>query len=124
VSHIVTIQTQVRDPAAIAAACRRLGLPPPIHRSVKLFNESATGLAVELPGWTYPVVCELTSGNLRYDDYGGRWGSQTELAKFLQSYAVEKARIEARKKGYTVSEQALTDGSVKLTIQVTEEGVA
>jgi hypothetical protein len=124
VSHIVTIHTQVRDPAAVAAACRRLGLPPPIHRSVKLFNESATGLAVELPGWSYPVVCELTSGNLRYDDYGGRWGSQTELEKFLQSYAVEKARIEARKKGYTVQEQPLSDGSVKLTIQVTEGGVA
>ena len=25
-SHIVSIQTQIRDPAAIAAACQRLGL--------------------------------------------------------------------------------------------------
>jgi hypothetical protein len=31
-------------------------------------------------------------------------------------YAVEKAKIEARKKGHTVSEQTLTDGSVKLQI--------
>ena len=30
-SHIVTIRTEVRDPAAVAAACRRLGLPEPVH---------------------------------------------------------------------------------------------
>jgi hypothetical protein len=118
-SHIVTIETQVRDPAAIAAACRRLGLPPPIQRTVKLFSDSATGLAVELPGWNYPVVCDVASGSLKFDNYEGAWGSQQELAKFLQSYAIEKARIEAHRKGYSVQEQALTDGSIKLTIQVT-----
>ena len=29
-SHIVTIQTKARDPAAVMAACQRLGLPAPI----------------------------------------------------------------------------------------------
>src|SRR5262245_51821635 len=48
-SHIVTVRTQVRDPAAVAAACHRLGLPPPQHRTVKLFSDTAEGLAVELP---------------------------------------------------------------------------
>ena len=117
-SHIVTIQTQVRDPAAIAAACLRLGLLPPVRRTVQLFSEAAEGLAVELPGWRYPVVCDVSSGNLKFDDYGGAWGDQQELAKFLQKYAVEKTRIEAHKKGHTVTEQSLTDGSIKLTIQV------
>jgi hypothetical protein len=32
---------------------------------------------------------------------------------------VEKAKAEARRVGHSVSEQALTDGSIKLTIQVT-----
>ena len=117
-SHIVTIQTQVRDPAAIAAACLRLGLPAPVRRTVQLFSEAAEGLAVELPGWRYPVVCDVSSGNLRFDDFGGAWGNRAELEKFLQSYAVEKARIEAHKRGHSVSEQSLTDGSIKLTIQV------
>jgi hypothetical protein len=31
-------------------------------------------------------------------------------------YAVEKAKIEARKKGFSVSEQVLNDGSIKLQI--------
>jgi hypothetical protein len=118
VSHIVTIHTQVRDAAAVAAACQRLGLPPPAERTVRLFSSSATGLTVELPGWNYPVVCDLASGSLKLDNYGGRWGSQAELEKFLQSYAVEKARIEARRQGHSVTEQPLSDGSIKLTIQV------
>jgi len=32
--------------------------------------------------------------------------------------AVEKTRLEARKQGYDVAEQALADGSIKLTVQV------
>ena len=123
-SHIVTIRTQVRDAAAVAAACQRLGLPLPTERIVKLFSGSASGLAVELPGWNYPVVCELASGSLKFDNYGGSWGNQTELDKFLQAYAVEKARLEARKKGYNVTEQALPNGEVKLTIQVQDGGAA
>jgi len=118
VSHLVTIQTQVRDPAAVAAACARLGLLPPTSRTARLFSGSATGLAVELPGWNYPLVCELQSGTLQYDNYGGAWGDQKELDRFLQAYACEKAKIEARKLGHSVSEQSLGDGSVKLTIQV------
>jgi hypothetical protein len=118
-SHIVSIQTQVRDPTAVAAACQRLGLPPPVRRRVQLFSEMAEGLAVELPGWHYPLVCEIASGNLKFDNYGGEWGDQKELNRFLQAYAVEKARIEAHRQGHTVTEQPLTDGSIKLTIQVT-----
>jgi len=36
----------------------------------------------------------------------------------MQAYAVERARIEARKKGHSVTETQLADGSIKLTIQV------
>jgi hypothetical protein len=117
-SHIVTVRTQVRDQAAVAAACHRLGLPPPQHRHVKLFSDTAEGLAVELPGWNYPVVCDLKSSSLKYDNFEGRWGDQKELDRFLQAYAAERAKIEARKKGYSVTEQSLQDGSIKLTIQV------
>jgi hypothetical protein len=117
-SHIVSIQTQVRDPTAVAAACQRLGLPPPVRRTVQLFSEMAEGFAVELPGWHYPVVCEIASGKLKFDNYGGAWGDQKELNRFLQGYAVEKARIEAHRQGHTITEQPLTDGSIKLTIQV------
>lgn len=117
-SHIVQIQTEVRDPAAIAAACQRLDLPAPIFGAAKLFSESKTGWQVRLPGWTYPAVVDVNTGRVDFDNFGGRWGDQAQISKFLQSYAVEKAKIEARKKGHSVSEQPLADGSIKLTIQV------
>ena len=38
---------------------------------------------------------------------------------FSETPDAEKARIEARKKGYSVTEQSLPSGEIKLTIQVT-----
>ena len=55
---------------------------------------------------------------MQFDNYGGKWGEQVQLDRFLQSYAVEKAKFEARKHGHTVTEQALSDGSIKLLVQV------
>ena len=117
-SHIVQIQTEVRDAAAVRAACQRLGLAEPTHRQVRLFSAEATGLAVELPGWRYPVVCDLGSGQIQFDNFGGHWGDPKELDSFRQAYAVARATILARKQGHSVVEQPLADGSIKLTIQV------
>jgi hypothetical protein len=117
-SHIVQIQTQVRDPSAVQAACRRLGLPQPLVRKVELFSGAVTGLAVQLPAWRYPLVCDTAKGQIQFDNYGGAWGEQAELERFLQAYAAEKATIEARRQGHSVSEQTLTDGSNKLTIHL------
>jgi len=117
-SHIVQIQTEVRDPVAVRSACDRLKLPQPTQGTFKLFSSEATGLGIELPSWRYPVVCDTASGQVRYDNYGGRWGDQVQFDRFLQAYAVEKAKVEARKKGHTVTEQSLADGSIKLTVQV------
>jgi hypothetical protein len=36
-SHIVQIQTEVRDAAAIVAACRRIGLAEPTAGTARLF---------------------------------------------------------------------------------------
>jgi hypothetical protein len=115
-SHIVTIKTRVQDPAAIAAACKRLGLAAPVEGTARLFADNATGLIVRLPGWTYPAVIDTQTGEVRYDNYGGKWGEQAQLNAFIQAYAVEKAKIEAKRQGHTVREQALADGSIRLQI--------
>ena len=61
-SHIVTVQTKVKDTAAITAACRRLGLAQPVQGTAKLYGGVATGLLLQLPGWNYPVVIDTASG--------------------------------------------------------------
>ena len=115
-SHVVQIQTQVRDAAAARAGCQRLGLSEPVVEEVKLFSETVRGLAVRLRDWRYPVVFNTATGESRFDNYNGRWGKQERLDEFLQAYAVEKAKIEARRSGYSVTEQSLQDGSIKVTI--------
>ena len=117
-SHIVSIKTEVRDPAAVTAACLRLGLPEPVHGTARLFEGEATGLLVKLPNWLYPVVCNTATGELAFDNYNQAWGRQEHLDRFLQGYAIEMARLEARRRGHSVVEQPLADGSVKLTITV------
>ena len=118
-SHIVTIEAEIRDAAALTAACMRLGLAAPHHETVQLFSKEVSGLCVRLPAWRYPVVCKMASGQVLYDNYEGRWGDPRELNRLKQGYATEKAKLEARRRGHSVTEQLMTDGSIKLTIQVT-----
>ena len=117
-SHVVQIQTQVRSVAAVRAGCKRLGLDEPVEGQAKLFTETVSGLAVRLRDWRYPVVFNVTTGESKFDNYEGRWGKQERLNEFLQAYAIEATKIEARRKGYSVFEHPLADGSVKLTVNV------
>jgi GAF domain-containing protein len=116
-SHIVTIRALIKDPVALAAACRRLGLQEPVHGTVQMYSGEATGLIVRLPGWRYPVVVDTTKAELHFDNFAGAWGEQSQLDRLIQAYAVEKTRLESRKAGHTMTEQALPDGSIKLVIQ-------
>ena len=50
-SHIVRVQTQVRDAAAVSAACRRRELPEPLAGKHKVFQSEVEGLAVRLRGY-------------------------------------------------------------------------
>ncbi len=115
-SHIVTIETRIHDATALAAACRRLELAEPVQDTVQLFSDNVTGLSVKLPGWRYPIVVDTANGSIKYDNYEERWGDSEKLGLLLQMYAVEKAKIEARKKGHSVTEQARQDGSIAVQI--------
>lgn len=117
-SHTVTIKTEIRDATAVRAACDRLRLPAPVQGKTRLYQNEVEGLAVQLPGWDYPAVANLASGELAYDNMNGYWGDGKELDRFLQAYAVEKTKIEARRRGHSVTEQPLADGSIKVTVQV------
>lgn len=117
-SHTVEVNTEVRDLQAIESACRRLNLPQPSQGEAKLYGQKATGTIIQLPGWLYPVVFNLETGVVSFDNFEGRWGKKAELDRFCQAYAVEKVQLEARRKGQKVKEEWLSDGSVKLTIQL------
>jgi hypothetical protein len=115
-SHVVSIQTKVHDPLVVASACQRLGLPQPNEGKTRLYSGEASGLLVQLPGWRYPLAIDTTTGTVQFDNFAGHWGEQQHLDHFLQCYAVEKTKLEARKRGYQVTEHALQDGSIRLNI--------
>ena len=124
-SHIVCISVEVKDLEAIKSACRRLELKEPAYGRTEIFQTEVEGVLVELGSdWIYPVCANLQTGELFYDNYGGQWGDKKYLDQFVQAYSIEKATLEARRKGYGVVEQPLADGSVKLTLNVGNGGVA
>ena len=116
-SHTVTIKTKITDVVAIQAACNRLKLPQPTRGEVRLFDRVATGIGVHLDGWRFPI-CVESDGNLLYDHFQGFWGSPEKLDQFQQAYAVEKAKLETRKQGYTCQESVLANGSIRLNVLV------
>ena len=93
-------------------------LEPPTEGTVRLFSGEVTGLIVKLPGWKYPAVFDTLTGKARFDTFDGRWGEQIHLENFLQKYAVEKTKIEARKAGHSCTKHQLIDGSIKLSVNV------
>lgn len=115
-SHIVQIKTEVRDLDALQSACRRLGLDAAVSGKHRVYAVDREGYAVRLPNWSFPVVCNLETGAVDFDNYNGSWGKQEELDKFLQAYAVEKAILEAQRMGYSLYETTLADGSIELNI--------
>lgn len=115
-SHVATIKTKLTDLAAITAACKRLGIEAGVEGEHKLYDGTYTGLGVRLQGWKYPVVIDRQSGEVKYDNYNGKWGKQSELDAFMQAYGVEKTKIEARKKGYSVVEKKV-GGSIQLSLR-------
>lgn len=117
-SHILIVKTKIRDGTAVRSACRRLKLPEPVEGTFKLFSGEATGLGVRLPDWRYPAVCDLSTGEVRVDHFQGRWGDPAHLDRFLQTYAAEKVKLEARRKGHSVTETRLADGSIRLVVRV------
>ncbi len=112
-SHVSTVEVEVKSAAALSAACVRLGLSAPVVGSHRVFRKEFTGLAVNLPGWRWPVVFDLAAGVVQTDNFNGYWGDRAELEKFLQAYGVEAA-IEAFPPHLQPVEVKNADGSVTL----------
>lgn len=84
-------------------------------------GEKGADYVVRVKGASYDVLCDTTKeGTLAMttDWYGGSVAKVLgkDLCKLKQGYAVNRATIEARRKGYVVSKQTLANGSVKLVL--------
>jgi hypothetical protein len=101
-SHTVAIRTEMKDEAALRAACKELGYPEPQQGVHKLYgHQTATGLGVMVPGWHYPLVINTQTGEIK-SEYGFEQEAAEQIKKLTQMYGAQKAMQLYRAKGKRV----------------------
>ncbi len=84
------IVTTVHDPFALATTCRRLGLPPPVERTITLGPEEVFGWVVRLVGVRYPIVCDTLTGLVAYHPLDGAHHRYAAVMRFImRAYDVQ-----------------------------------
>ena len=120
-SHITTIKDiLINDLKVLQKAVQRISDtrvevhdPKPIRLYQKEPVESVA--QVKFDSWTYPVLV-APSGEIHYDNYGGKWGDISHLNKLKQMYGLEKSKKLARAQGYVCREHQKQDGAVVLEL--------
>ena len=131
-SHIATVEIEFKDLDCLAKACTKCGVE--LRRDQKQFtwyngNVSDCDAAIAVPGNSraYEIGVHLEGGKIRlaYDPFCRGYGMQNHVAfeddmrglgKLQQAYAVEVARKQAKRQGFSVREQVQADGRIKLTL--------
>jgi hypothetical protein len=121
-SHFATIHTRIRDLDALAGACREMGLTLIENAEARGYgsNQKRGDVVLRLKG-PYDIALNR-QGDGTYGLTTDWWGGHVEkevganYGRLLQLYALHKAQIESRRRGYSTRRQTLGDGSIKLTI--------
>lgn len=139
-SHITKIDIEVTDLTALKAACRRLGFTfvegqktyrwygrpvgnAPLPEGLSIEDLGRCDHAIGVPGAEYEIGVRAEKGGYRllWDSYE-RGGLEQKVGKgaglLRQAYGIEKAKLEARRKGYSVYESRKADGAITLKIQL------
>lgn len=116
-SHTTRRKSAIKSLDGLKKACDRVpGAKYLGHGEARTYSGTHTGHRVQLPGWRYPVTVDTNTGEVTFDNYGGSWGSETELDKLKQAYGVEAAKAQAMEEGREFEEIKLDDGSIKCII--------
>lgn len=94
-SHIVRAPIKLKNREHLRTAAEKLGCTIGAEGSYRIGGAQVQGLSIKLPGWTNPIVV-TEAGEIGYDNWGGRWGSQEKLDELCQEYAITAAEVEAQ----------------------------
>ena len=124
-SHFSKINATITDEEAMRAATQRMGLSLiPNGKCRYYYGTERADLLVKLPGdYDVALMKEGDHYSIKADFYGGHVAKYVgaDAGLLTQSYAVEKAKMEAYKKALAVTETK--DGSdIILTFTDTETG--
>ena len=143
-SHVATVDLEVKDMECLAKAAARCGLvmkvnqptyrwygrsvgdyPLPAGFAAEDLGRCEHALSIPGDGDAYEIgVVRRRDGKpgycLLWDFFAGGYGLQAKVgencAKLKQAYAAEVAIRQARMQGYRVNEQQQADGSLRLTL--------
>lgn len=117
-SHIVTVETMLKNTASISKACARLKWKC-VEKGVGVFynGNSVSGCVVNPTNWKYPIVIK-ESGEILSDTYNGNWGDINDLNRLKQYYALEETKTTLSTQGLYGYEEEHEDGSITLTAEV------
>lgn len=124
-SHIQTIEINITNVQALKNACKRLGLEwKQDQKTFKWYgaNPEKCDHAITAPGANYEIGVLKNGDRKGYTlqvDYYDR-GITAKIGQlgglFKQAYALETAKLEAIKKGYSVREHKVNDRQIELRI--------
>lgn len=89
------IVTTVHDPVALAATCRRLGLPPPEEGRVRLDAEEVFGRVVRLTGLHGPLVFDTLIGLVAYHPRDNAFVPYARILKVVFRYYDVRAALRS-----------------------------
>ena len=123
-SHISRIEIEVRDLSILKAACRRLELGfVEGQKAFKWFGteDGACDHVIKVPKAEYEIgvvhVGRRYELNCDWFDQALEAGIGKNGGRLKQAYAVEKTKLEARRKGYSITEEQAENG-IRLRIRL------
>lgn len=109
-SHTVTTKVEYKNLQNLESAVLAMGGQVIGEASHNLFQHSnVQGWGFRLPGWQYPLVL-TKEGELKYDDYNGRWGNPKDLEGLKGRYIMNQHKQTAADYGWVCEEQ--TNGTL------------
>jgi len=133
-SHYSEVSIELSDEGCLVAALNRLGFKDKVeeHREAQplygyqgdaraqmahvIIRQQHVGRAANDLGFERQADGKyrvwVSEYDRKYNKYDDAW-----MGKLKQAYGVEKARAEAKKKGYRVSEKKLEDGRIQLVLR-------
>lgn len=121
-SHFTTIQTEIRDIAALREACTELGLQLEADAEARGYGSKSVKAdwVIRLKGpYDIAVTRSGTNCSLTTDWWNGHVEREVgrNFSKLTQLYAVHKVMREARKRGHRIRRKQENDGAIRLVIQ-------
>ena len=130
-SHIATVEVEIKDLDCFEQAAKQCGLEfvrdKKTFRAYRQRNKCDHAIRAVDGGHACYEAGLRSSGEgvwkLAYDSHMGGYGLQSRIAldddtqgagRLMQRYSVEVAKKAARKQGFRVTESAQVDGSIKL----------